>query len=69
MLGIVQERLTPQARVQVLARLKAGVDLDDIDDHNEYTYARWYVRALKLRNRIPRLRAASRRHRLAKHHG
>ncbi len=69
MLGIVQERLTLQARVEVLARLKAGVDLDDIDDHNEYTYARWYLRALKLRLRIRSLRAASRRHRLAHHHG
>jgi len=62
-LGMVQERLSFQTRLQVLDRIRSGVDLDDFDDMNEYAYARWYLRARSLRNQIRELRAASRRRR------
>lgn len=45
MFGIVQERLSVQARVEVVARIRTEVDLDDFEDMNEYSYARWYLRA------------------------
>jgi hypothetical protein len=60
-LGMVQERLSLQARLEVLARIRSGVDLDAFEDANEHAYARWYLRARSLRNQIRELRAASRR--------
>jgi len=63
MLGMVQERLSSQARLEVVARLRAGVDLDNFEDANEYAYARWYLRARRLRDQIRDLRAASWRRR------
>ena len=63
MFGMVQERLSVEARIDVAARLRAGVDFDDFDDMNEHAYARWYVRARRLRNEIRRLRMISWRRR------
>lgn len=63
MLGMVQERLSVQARLEVLARIRSGVDLDDLEDPNEYAYARWYLRARRLRHQIRGLRTASWRRR------
>jgi hypothetical protein len=63
MFSMVQERLSVQARLDVAARIRAGVDLDDFDDMNEYAYARWYLRTRSLRNQIRELRAASWRRR------
>lgn len=61
MLNMVQERLSLQARVEVLARVRSGADLDDFEDTDEHAYARRYLRARSLRNQIRELRAAGRR--------
>lgn len=63
MFSMVQERLSVQARLDVAARIRAGVDLDDFDDMDEHAYARWYLRARNLRSQIRELRAASWRRR------
>jgi len=62
MLGIVGERLTIEDRAEVLRLLQVDhVDLDDFEDFNRWSYARWYLRASKLRRRIQGLRRAAHR--------
>ncbi len=67
MFSMVQERLSVEARIDVAARIRAGVDLDDFEDMNEHAYARWYLRARRLRSQIRELRAASWRRRHGEH--
>ncbi len=59
MLGMVQERLSSPAKLQVLARIYSGADLDDVEGENEHAYARWHLRVRNLRDQIRELRAAS----------
>jgi hypothetical protein len=62
MLSIVGERLTVEDRAEVLKLLQVfRMDLDDFDDFNRWAYARWYLRARKLRRRIHGLRRAAHR--------
>jgi len=62
MLSVVGERLTVDDRAEVLRLLQVfRMDLDDFDDFNRWAYARWYLRASKLRRRIRGLRRAAHR--------
>lgn len=65
MLDLVRERVSPQARgrVRKLA-LDTDVDLDTIDDPNEWAYAKWVRRIRCLADDIRELRAPSRGRRL-----
>ncbi len=62
MLEMVRERVPPQARgwIRRLA-LDTDVDLDSIDNPNEWTYAKWLRRVRRLSDEIRELREFSRR--------
>jgi hypothetical protein len=65
MLGTVQERLSMEARLEVLALIRSGVDLDAIAGEDRHSYAKWYMRARSLREQIRELREFSRQRRLS----
>ena len=61
MLSIIRERLSPEARLELLKRLRSDrMDPDDISDADARAYAKWYRRVRGLRQRIRELRDLSR---------
>jgi hypothetical protein len=60
MLDLVRERLSPEARGRVRRlAMDNQLDVDDIDDPKEWSYARWIRKVRELSNEIHELRRSS----------
>lgn len=60
MLSIIRKRLSQDARCELLERLQSDrMDPDDISDGDARAYAKWYLRAKRLQQRIRGLRDLS----------
>ena len=57
MFDMVKERLSAEARFEVLECLKAGKDIDDLKDENELFWARRYLQVKRIREEIRQIRS------------
>ena len=57
MFDMVRERLSAEARFEVLEYLKAGKDIDDLKDENEFFWARRYLQVKRIREEIRQIRS------------
>jgi len=57
MFDMVRERLSTEARFEVLEYLKAGKDIDDLKDENEFFWARRYLQVKRIREEIRQIRS------------
>ena len=54
---MVKERLSAESRFEVLKHLKAGKDLDEIEDENKWFWARRYLQVKRIREEIRQIRS------------
>ena len=57
MFDMVRERLSVKERLEVLEYLKAGKDIDDLKDENEFFWARRYLQVKRIREEIRQIRS------------
>ena len=57
MFDMVRERLSAEARFEVLEYLKAGKDINDLKDENEFFWARRYLQVKRIREEIRQIRS------------
>ena len=57
MFDMVRERLSAEARFEVLEYLKAGKDIDNLKDENEFFWARRYLQVKRIREEIRQIRS------------
>ncbi len=57
MFDMVKERLSVEARLEVLEHLKAGKDIDELEDENKYFWARRYLQVKRIREEIRQIRS------------
>ena len=53
---MVQERLSAKSKLEVLEYLKAGKDIDELEDENKYFWARRYLQVKRIREEIRQIR-------------
>ena len=60
MFDMVKERVPVEARGKVIEYAQSGRDIDDLDDLNMWSMARWCLRARRIREEIRQLRSQRR---------
>ena len=54
---MVKERLSAESRLEVFDYLKAGKDIDELEDENKYFWARRYLQVKRIREEIRQIRS------------
>jgi len=60
MFDMVKERVPVEARAKVIEYAQSDRDIDDLDDLNMWSMAKWFLRARRIRQEIRQLRGQRR---------